>query len=214
MQLNGAEVLLYTSLFLVPGAIATWTRAAILPRRATDGQQEFLRFLAYGGANYLLWSPIIRDLLTIDAAQSYATRVVVVFGWGVVLLVGPVGLGLAIGLGLRWAYANGPLELRPFLTAWEDRFFRLAQSKRAAWVLVTLKDSSAFGGYYGRDSCVSTDPAIRDVYIELVYSVASDGAWTPRPASSQGMLIRDADILHVEFFEFDTPDIEEADNAG
>ena len=73
------------------------------------------------------------------------------------------------------------------------------------WVLVTLKDGTRFAGYCGTESCMSSDPTERDIYIESVYDLTDDNVWTPR--GENGVLITAGEVQTIEFW----PDIPQED---
>ena len=70
------------------------------------------------------------------------------------------------------------------------------------WVLVTLKDGTRFGGFYGAQSFTSSSPDERDMYIQWVYDIDEDGTWSV-PDSENGLLIAAGEIRTIEFLPYE-----------
>jgi hypothetical protein len=80
-------------------------------------------------------------------------------------------------------------------TAWDYYFSRTPP----VWLLVTLKDGSRVGGFFGEKSFASSDPGERDLFIEDVFRVVEDGEWQPVPRNN-GIFIKGEEIKHIEIW--------------
>ena len=78
-------------------------------------------------------------------------------------------------------------------TAWDWRF-----DQKKGPMLITLNDGTQIGGYFGENSCVSTDPSERDLYLEPMYDIIDGMLQTA--ASYRGILIKASAIKHIQFY--------------
>lgn len=86
---------------------------------------------------------------------------------------------------------------RPSPSAWDYFFDRTPP----LFVLVTLSDGSTVTGRFGSRSFAAPGRGERDLYLESVYTVTNDGAWTEVPWTA-GIWIAGKEITHIEFWEF------------
>ena len=119
---------------------------------------------------------------------------------GGIILVSPVGLGLASGWlrqkqAIGWFLGRlGFRTTHPIPTAWDWHF---SQGK-PYWALVTLKDGSQVYGLFGRRSFAGDNPQQRDLYLEETYRLLETGDWAPEEDSA-GVLILADQIATIEF---------------
>jgi hypothetical protein len=197
------DVIFLTLAFAVPGFVWYATYSLGVPPREERSDHSFLRFLTLSCVNYAIWSWLIYLLVQPTFLQSHPyRRSILAAFWFVVIFVAPVGLGLLLGRRSHRALARSllqrlgfhPLHEQP--TAW-DYIFRAIDTPLFA--LVTFKDGSTVGGLVANGTFASSQPRERDLYLERVYNVASDGAWQETP-NSAGILIRGDEIRHIEFW--------------
>jgi hypothetical protein len=142
------------------------------------------------------------------SAHPYRTAA----AWVIVVLVSPIVLGIVLGRlsqkeMLRRTFQRiGINTIHEIPTAWDYKF---SKTDHAVWVLVTLKDGSQVAGLYGSRSVASSEPSERDLYIQEIYRITSDGPWQRIPRSD-GILIRGDQIRHIEFWG----DRKEEDDVG
>ncbi len=85
--------------------------------------------------------------------------------------------------------------INPIPTGWDWVF----SGTGPCFVLVTLRDGKEIAGYFGHNSMASSDPNRRDIYIEKVYTVPSDGSRWAEVEGTRGMHIDGSQISRVEF---------------
>ncbi|WP_425335351.1 DUF6338 family protein [Rhodoblastus acidophilus] len=83
--------------------------------------------------------------------------------------------------------------VHPLSAAWDWRFHNTPEH----WVLVKLKNDTTWAGYLGKDSFISSDPLQRDLYIQQVFEIGDDNAWTQK---NSGVLINAGEISTIEFW--------------
>jgi hypothetical protein len=123
--------------------------------------------------------------------------------WLLLIFVSPVIMGAIWGLLNKFRIIEkmlgkfGVTAINPVPTSWDYKFIRV---KEPVWILVTLKDSSYIAGYWGNESFASSDPNVKDIYIEKVYKVPLKGPWIPTSVNNDGILIATDQIKTIEFF--------------
>ncbi len=87
----------------------------------------------------------------------------------------------------------------PNARVWDDIFAK----RTPYWVIAHLKDQRRIGGLYGGKSFTSHSPAAPEIYPEEVWHIDENGGFTGTVANSTaGILIMGADILALEFFQY------------
>ena len=188
--------------FFVPGFIYSGVVSNLVPtRRGGEKEVLLLRFLTATAFNYAICSPLIYLLIfnqifrELPIAQGIC--------WFLVIFVIPV----LLAFGRAWIVQHNGLGwfsrflrlrfINPIPTGWDWIF----STTRPCYVLITLNDGTEIAGYFGTRSMASSDPEHKDIYIENVYKVPSDGgAWEP-VARSLGMYVDGNQIAHIEFRE-------------
>lgn len=114
----------------------------------------------------------------------------------------PVMLGLFLDLALRRGWSEAVLRslampiIHPTRRAFDFAFGDITTKR---FVIVTYADGTVVYGFFGANSLTSSDPANRDIYLELLYDVV-DGVWRPTmPPKSALLLLRD--LRSIEFIE-------------
>lgn len=93
----------------------------------------------------------------------------------------PVILGLAVGLLARRGRMPRVLYrvLQPASEADRGALrFALERMRSAGFLIVTLRDGPTVYGYFGRSSLAEIDKSNGGIYVERLYSVGDDLAWT------------------------------------
>ncbi|HUV05128.1 MAG TPA: DUF6338 family protein [Armatimonadota bacterium] len=195
MSLAWFEVTLYTAVFVLPGFViySVVSKLVILGRR--NQSTSVLSFLVLTVVNYAIWFIPLRNSITHKWFKVSP-------GWTelfyiLVMLVSPALIGLLMGAAIQKRWLEKLLDqmklasVDPTPTAWDW----VLANKGQEWVIVTLKNGIIL---YGVHRFASSDPAERDVFLDEVYQVGSDGRWEPVPDSS-GVLIKGDEIVSIEF---------------
>lgn len=196
--LNSIDVVIYTTVFLVPGFVWSAVLSMLVPRRAHPAQIRFLEFLTLSCINHGIW---IAPLAWIYMSGFFAnhpgsTALLLV----IPTLLSPVGLGLLTGYLYQKDWPRRALgrfgfrTVHQIPTAWDYHFSR----QLPYWVIVTLEDGSRAYGLYHRNSFAGDDPSERDLYLEAVYTPNPHGEWAP-VEDSGGILIKANTIAAIEF---------------
>ena len=187
---NGEEVIR----IIVPGFIALSVRSQFITGRISPQNKASL-------LSYLTISVIYGALVLpfVDPAWLKESRL----AWFVLVFIGPIFLGLLLGINIQKDFVRrflnrfGLYPAHAIPTAWDWKFNGMAEQ----WVLVTLKDGTRFAGFYGARSFVSSNPDERDMFIQWIYDIDEDGTWTP-PKSERGVLIAAGEIRTIEFWPY------------
>jgi hypothetical protein len=186
--------------FLGPGFVVEHTLSVFITGRVTYTAHSWLRYLVLSVVNYGIWSWLV--YLNTKHPFFLGHPFVAGFSWTVVLLLGPVGLGVALGLAVQRDWMGTVLRrfglrpVHPIPTAWDWQFGRIDDAR---FVLITLKDDSVVRGFFGGNSFASTAPGERDIYVEQLYEPSHDQDWAMADAG-KGALIPGGQIKTVEFF--------------
>lgn len=73
--------------------------------------------------------------------------------------------------------------------------------KKAAWIIVHLKNGVTIGGKYSTGSMASAHPNQRQLYIEKLWEVDKKGVFNKPIDRSEGALIFEDEISVIEFFK-------------
>lgn len=197
-DLKSLENVYLVLMFIVPGLVAMFCRAQFLTGRVPPQAEAILPSLALSFIYYALVFPII-DLVPVPKGKS----VFGVMAWIGLLFIGPAAFGAVLGIGtqkgwgrnllrwlLRWPGVN---TVHQMPTAWDWKFNQM----RPEWVLVTLKDGTKFGGWFGKGSFAASDGKDHDLYVQQVFDLDDDSCWSDRGSS---VLIAAGEIRTVEFF--------------
>jgi hypothetical protein len=199
MTMNSFDAIFYTLSFVVPGFICYSTMAIFVPRKAEDTELSLLRFLTLSCLNYALWAWLI--YLLAKSEFFTGSPLLSATAWGLIIFVSPVLLGVIFGKLSsrdwlrRFLMRMGLEPLHPIPTAWDYYFSRTPP----VWLLVTLKDGSKVGGFFGKKSFASSAAGERDLFIEEIFKVIEDGEWQPIPRNN-GIYIKGEEIKHIEIW--------------
>jgi len=199
MTVQSFDVVFYTLAFVVPGFICDSVIAAIVPRRVEQRELRVLRFLTFSAVNYGVWSWLVFLIFKLTWFIDHPWYAGA--AWFLIVFVGPVGLGVLLGLleqknvVRKFLARLGIRCVHPIPTAW-DYFF---SETKPVWVAVTLKDGREVVGFFGSRSFASSEAAERDLYIQEVLRMRRDGPWERVPRS-RGVLVKHDDIRYIEFW--------------
>lgn len=105
-------------------------------------------------------------------------------------------------LGLRRPYDPTP-------SAWDFAFGK----GEASWVRVRLQDGTWLGGYFGAESFASSFPNPQEIFVEEGWVINEDGTFTEVKHAPNGMIIRCANAVSVDFLPA-APDTEVQANGN
>ena len=194
-KLLSANSLYLILVFIVPGFIALSVRSQFITGRIPSENKASL-------LSYLTISVIYGALILPFVDPELIGKSILI--WFVLVFIGPVFLGLLLGINIqkdlvrRFLNRLGLHPVHAIPTAWDWKFSSMPEQ----WVLVTLKDGTRFGGFYGAQSFTSSSPDERDMYIQWVYDIDEGGIWSV-PDSENGLLIAAGEIRTIEFLPYE-----------
>jgi hypothetical protein len=178
MELTSIQTVLITLSVVLPGFITASLFRLIVPAKELSDQRGILSYLAFSAVNYALFGWIIWLALQGGFPQRNVTIGIILLVF--VFLIGPLFLGLLFGfvwqrnLHRRMAATIGIRIVHPIPNSWDYMFGSVTE---VSWILVTLADDRQVAGYFGTKSFASSDTNERDIFIEQVYKIGSDGTW-------------------------------------
>ncbi|HAF0292528.1 TPA: hypothetical protein G9C53_004922 [Salmonella enterica subsp. enterica serovar Typhimurium var. 5-] len=201
MTIESLEIVFYTLLFVVPGFITDSVYRYCYPQREDTGQYTIIRYLWFTFINYILWFPLIYLILSNDFHRSHPLWSFVISGF--LVLVGPGILGFIISIIIiqGWLrkilqkFGFNPIHVIP--TSWDYQFNRI---ENYAYVIICFIDGSTLGGLYSNQSFASSKSEERDIYLEKVYDIDTDGNWIEKD-NTYGIWIASTDIRAIEFLK-------------
>ena len=189
-------------LFLVPGLNTTWIIDRLSGRTAPAGTERLLKGLSWSVLIYLVASPWLTPRIGSLDERAVGGWELLVAG-GLVLLVAPAILGLAVSLLRRLEPLQRRLRratgIHPSPSAWDFAFTTFL----SGFVLIRLKDGRLVGGSYGSRSFAATYPEPQDLFFERAWRLDGDGTFLEELERSRGVLVRRDVIESVQFFERD-----------
>ncbi len=148
-MLSSFDAVFYTLAFIVPGFLCDSVLNVMVRRKTLAYERSLLRFLALSCVNYAIWSWLI--ILIVKSSFFVGRPLLEALGWGLIILVSPVVLGVVLGaLSQRNTIRTlleryGVYTVHPIPTAW-DYFF---STTGPVWVLVTLREGHRVAGRFG-----------------------------------------------------------------
>lgn len=197
--------ILYTILaaitFLIPGFITTSILKRVIPVKNKEYKTQIFENFIYSFLNMFLWSMLIyKIVIEFDWWKEHY-----VWLWVTTLLIiflSPIGMALVIillkdkDISRRFCeyFELSFVDTDP--SAWDYKFKNI----KSEWVLLTLSDGKNIAGYIGENSFMSSNIEERDLYIDEVYDLNSDGEWQRRNRTD-GVWIKADEIKSIEFFK-------------
>lgn len=179
---------------LAPGLIILGIRQRFIAAPQPSFQD---RALAYAGVSAIYYAAV-HPVISFGEAALHLPL------WGGNALE-YVFLPVIAGLILGFTSANdvvdsalrrlGLAPIHQIPAAWDYAFSRLRGN---TFVLVTLNDGSQVAGFFGKQSFASSSDKERDLLIEDVWIVNTNGPWT-KPDTAKSILLCGKDIRLVEF---------------
>ena len=191
------DVILPLLTFAIPGFISWATMQSILPRGSQKVSEVGFEILTYGFVNAILWTLLRRPPTSWQAWPASWVDDVLFVG---MVIVSPILIAILYLRLLQWLVKRGwILPLEP--TAWDWLFLDSAKSARAA--VITLRDNTKVAGAFVEGSYTALHPYDRDLYLSEVWKLNDEGRFVARVAATQGLYIDKADILYIEFFDYE-----------
>lgn len=182
-------------MFSVPGIIALFFRAQFIAGRMPKAGEGLISYVTLSLAYHALAFPLAKPIY-LTAFTGFESG----FGWFALIFVGPMIVGVLLGLNIRKGWTKKLVNrfklstIHPIGCAWDWHFGRCEE----CWVMVVLKDDTKWYGYISGDSFMSSEPNERDLYIEKVWDFHGEGKpWTPRNTS---VWIAHGEVQSIEFF--------------
>ena len=194
-ELNYIDKLYLVLGFLVPGLVVLFVRSQFVTGRRPSHSAAALSYFTLSVIYYALTLPLLH--LALSTTGTWYAQLA---AWILLILVGPAGLGLLLGLNVQKNWLRRILQrfglkvVHPIPTAWDWKFGRSGYE----WVLVTLKDGTRFGGFCGPESFMSSDPGERDIYIQWIYEIDDEGRW--HAPNERGLFVAAGEVRTIEFW--------------
>lgn len=194
--------------FLVPGLVALFVQSQFATGKNPTPTAAVLSYLTVSIIYYALVIFLVDYVLSIKELGFGKVLV-----WFCIIFVGPVVLGLLLGVNIQFNVLRNflrrvglnPVHTIPF--AWDWKFGGMTEE----WVLVTLKNGTRFAGFCGENSFMSSDPIERDIYVQWIFDIDDKNIWHPR--GENGILITAGEISTIEFWPYNSQEISDEQKA-
>lgn len=200
MKLEDFSNLYFVVSVLVPGFIYAGVMSTFVPARAhKEKELLLLRYLTATAFNFAICSPLI--YLLVFGVIFPRNAVAQALCWFFIIFIAPVILAMVRARivqrdSLGWLFGLlGLRSISPIPTGWDWIF----GTTEPCYVLITLTEGTEIAGYFGRRSMASSDPDRKDIYIERVYTVPTDGGSWQEVDRSLGMHVNGSQIAYIEF---------------
>jgi hypothetical protein len=188
-------------LFIIPGFITDRIIGLTIPKAKRESTEIILTAITFSCINYAIFSWLILLMIFKGFPSRYQTWFI--FSWLGILLLGPIFEGLTF----NWL-VNAELyrklfnllrlkNIRLIPKSWDYKFGK----EEPCWILMTLKDGTKIGGFFGSDSFASSFPAEEDLYIEELWEIDEEGKFQQPVQGSGGCLVKRNEINFIEFFK-------------
>ena len=183
------ETLFLFLVFFVPGFVSLKVFDLLVPGDPRDFSKATFDAVAYSCLNFAVLSWFIVQL-THPALPSWAFYLFLL----IIFLLAPA-LWPVLLVWLRKQRITTRLIVNPNPKVWDCVF----EQRKSYWVLVHLKDGRRIGGRYSSNSFASNSPAAPEIYLEELWNLDEEGAFTTKVHATNGILILGSEILAVEF---------------
>jgi hypothetical protein len=199
MQLPNMDNFILLLAFVIPGFVTFHALRLFSVPNARENKDFILSYVTLSALNFALAG------LLIPVANSDAYSMVLrVTAWGAFVFVIPYVTGILLGAFIQknfvaWMFQSPLLRwtgLKPINhipTAWDWKFGQANES----FVLVTLTNGTEFTGLLDSRSFVSSNPAERDMFIQMLYDRDIDGNWLE---TTKSLYVAKDQIKTVEFW--------------
>ncbi len=198
MKFDDINSILLVLCVFVPGFLFDCTLANFFRQKERKSKELLLLGLLTASAiNYIICLPIIYYL--IDGVFINRPVVLAVL-WFFIIFCMPVMLALVTAkilqknIILRVAKLLDLPYVNHILTGWDKKFGNM----KSCYVVVTLKDGTEVGGYFGENSLSSSLLEHKDIYLEETYTFSDKGVWT-QVDNTKGLWINGEEIAFIEF---------------
>ena len=194
-MISSMETVIYTCVFLVPGAIITEIVGMLQPGKRITETQRLVRWLTFSIVNNCIWGWLYYLIIRKGFDQWVKMFVIVVL-----VILTSIVLGVAISL---LNTRNLPRKIakrlninveHPIPTAWEYVFSRRSSP---CFIIVGLKDGTQYYGYFGTNSFASSDIGNQDLFIEGTYKLDEEQRWV-LSEGTEGVWINGSEIMTIE----------------
>lgn len=180
-------------IFFVPGFISIKIYDVFVPGERRDFSKSLLDAVAYSALNFVALSWLIALMrsgqmpLWLWYVSFFLVCVAAPAAWPVLLFKFRNTARVA-------KHIPGPIS-----GVWDAVFAQRQQY----WVIIHLKDGRRIGGVYSTRSFTSSSPAAPEMFLEEVWQLSETGVFEKPVESSAGILVLAAEILGLEFFQYD-----------
>ena len=177
MDIWNVDKLALFLIFFIPGFISMKVYDLIVLGERRDFSKSLVEAISYSAINFAALSWLIAIVQTGDYYHNHFILFLIsVF---VILFAFPV----------CWPFAFlGLSSWRPI--GKHDPF----------WIIVHLKNGQKIGGFFGRESFASSNPADEQIFLEEVWMLDDDDRFLSPAEGSRGIIIMNDEIRAVEFF--------------
>lgn len=180
-------------IFILPGFISLVVYDYMIPSIKRDFSKSIIEIICFSTLNFIALSILI--YLNIKFKYYDTSIILFYFSLLIIFIIMP-----AIWPMLFVKLSNTKLFkkyfIHPIAKPWDYYFGK----KDAAWVIVHLKNGKMIGGKYSSDSFASSYPDNEQIYLEEVWKLNSNGAFTTKVERTKGIIIIGDDISSIEFF--------------
>ena len=203
-SLNAVIVII---LFMIPGFITDRIIALTIRRAKRESTETILTAITFSCINYASFSWLILLMIFKGFPTRYETWFI--FSWLGILLLGPILEGFAVNWLVNSKLSRKVFDLlklrniRLIPKSWDYQFGK----EEPFWILITLKDGTKIGGFFGADSFASSYPAEEDLYIQELWIIDEKDKFVQPFQGSGGCLIRRNEIDFIEFFKLSEKEV-------
>lgn len=191
MNIWESDKLLLFIAFIIPGFVSIKVYELFYPVEYQDSSKKLIDTITYSCINYALLSPLIY-FAEISNWPSVTYMVLYIF----ILFIAPILWVLIWGQLRNTEFFQSRMP-HPANRAWDFVF----SQRKSYWVIVTLKDGTKLGGWFGCNSFVSCAPYKEQIYLERSWELNENDRFDHCHEKTQGVLIVSDEISHVELFE-------------
>lgn len=180
-------------LFFVPGFISMKVYHLIIASDKIKFSESLSEAIAYSSINYAALSWLI---LLMYRGDYYENN----FLWFVILSVfiiffAPIGWPALFLSIIRWKWLSKHI-ISPIKNPW-DHFFN---KRHSCWIVVNLKSGEKIAGKYCQNSFASSYPHKNQLYLEELWDLNENGAFTNSRKDTKGVIIFGEEIKSIDLY--------------